>query len=276
MNRTSDAGSEDQARLRFAIDAAGEAGELTLRYFQRGGLGVEAKDDGWEVTIADREAERLLRTRIAETFPGDGVLGEEMEETPSETGWRWIIDPIDGTFSFIRGVPLYATLLAAERLGPGGESIAENVRLGVILIPPLREMAYAMRGGGAFVQVGDDEAVRARVSSCDALARATVCTTSTDYFSTPETRAAFERVDAAAGHMRGWSDAYAGLLLATGRCDAVFEPFLSPWDSAPFEPIVTEAGGMVTDWSGEATIHGTNLAASNGRVHRELVELLER
>ena len=263
-----------EGRYAFALEAAAAAAAVTLEYFRSPSLGVEHKGDGSPVTAADKAAERLLRERIAERFPGDGVLGEEFDDTESKTGWRWIIDPIDGTFSFIKGVPLYTTLLAAERLSDAGEPVPGGVEIGVIAAPALDEVVYAARGHGAWRRVGAADPVRARVSSVASLAEATVCTTSLDYYTTPESRAVFDRVERACAHTRGWSDAYAATLLATGRCDAMVEPFMNPWDSAPMEPIIAEAGGKLTDWRGLETVHGPDLLVTNGAMHDELLRLV--
>lgn len=256
-------------RLAVALEAAAEAGAASLKHF--GKVRAELKADGTEVTIADREAELLIRRMIAAHFPGDGVLGEELEASASTSGWRWIIDPIDGTFSFVRGVPLYATLIAAERLNDAGEPVRGGVHVGVLALPGLHETVYAVRGGGAWHRYGDGAPVRARVSTTATLANAVVNTTSPDYFRTPTLWAAHERVRAACAHMRGWSDAYGFALLATGRCDGVVEPMMKAWDAGPMEPIVVEAGGRATDWTGVTTVHGGDMIASNGLVHDELL-----
>ena len=139
--------SDLSARLKFACDAAQEAGRLTLKYFQRADLQIDLKQDATPVTVADREAEQLLRQRIAASFPDDGVLGEEFGEQSGTSGFRWILDPIDGTKSFIHGVPLYSVLIGVEHEGQS--------RLGVIHVPALQETAYAAAGQGAWYIRGD-------------------------------------------------------------------------------------------------------------------------
>ena len=148
--------------MKLALQAGREAGRITLEHFRRGDLQVDRKGDDSPVTIADRRAEEHLRRRIAEAFPEDGILGEELPERPGASGFRWILDPIDGTKSFIHGVPLYSTLIGIEH---DGRSVA-----GVILIPALDECVYAVEGGGAWYALQDQPPRPARVSACPSLA----------------------------------------------------------------------------------------------------------
>lgn len=264
-----------EGRYAFALRTALEAADSTLPHFA-GGVEVTDKSDGSPVTIADQQAERLIRDRLASSFPGDGILGEEFEPVPSSSGWRWIIDPIDGTFSFIHGVPLYTTLLAAERLGDDGEPIHGAVEIGVIVAPAIRDVVYAATGHGAWRQLAGGPPSRARVTQAASLERATVSTTSADYHPKPGDRKAWAELERQAAHTRGWPDAYGPMLVATGRCDACFEPTMNPWDAGPILPIVREAGGRVTDFTGHETVHGKDLLVSNGLIHDELVGVVSR
>ncbi len=252
-------------RLGAAVRIAREGGLQTLELFRRG-VEVSRKADGSEVTEADRACERLMRKRIGEAFPCDGVIGEEYGETPGTSEYRWLLDPIDGTTSFVRGVPLYGTLVAVER---EGRSVA-----GVIFMPALDEMVYAGAGGGAWHVDRGSEPRRARVSGVGALKDAMVATTSAEYFRRAGVLAAWEAVRSRAGQTRGWSDCYAFVLLATGRVDAVVEPVLHPWDIAPMQPIIEEAGGTCTDWNGKATIWEPRGLCTNGKIAGELVAAL--
>lgn len=268
MNQQTMATAESTGQhLEAALAFAREAGELTLGYFGGSAFEVTKKRDGTEVTTADRGAEELLRNRIEAAFPEDGILGEEFDEKASSSGWRWVLDPIDGTFSFVCGVPLYGTLVACEF---GGQTQA-----GVIHMPALGETVYASEGGGAWhVPSIGDTPVPARVSAMAELRGATVCTTSHDYFAQTKLESALRLIYERAGHTRGWSDCYAHLLAATGRIDAVVEPVLHPWDIAPMQIIYPEAGGAVSDWSGRTgSQHATGVAGTPG-VHAELVGLL--
>ena len=253
-------------RLALAVSMARAAGELALGHFRSPDLAIERKGDGSAVTLADRAAERLLRERIADAFPDDGVLGEEEAETPGTSGWTWILDPIDGTESFARGVPLFGTLVACE--------LEREVVLGVIACPAAGEFVHAARGRGAFWSVGGGTPRPARVSRAAGLSGAMIATTSLAGLDRTASPGARERLFAAGVRTRGWSDCYAYLLLATGRVDAAFDPVMQVWDNAALLPVVEEAGGRFTDLRGERTVRGGSAVATNGLVHDELLALL--
>ncbi len=247
--------------LDFALDVARRAGAVTLRWFGTD-LTVETKADASPVSIADREAERTIRDAIAEHYPDDAILGEEYgEASGSGSGRRWIVDPIDGTQSFVRGVPLYGTLVALEADG--------DVVVGVAHFPALDETLAAARGAGC-----RHNGRPARVSSCDVLGDSLICYTDHMLFERAGHADAWERVVAATGLTRGWSDCYGYALVATGRADAMIDPIMAPWDCAALAPIVEEAGGRYTDFGGAATIYGGNAIATNGRVHGALLAIV--
>ena len=252
--------------LDFAVDAAGEAAAATLRFFGSDALGLETKDDGTPVTRADKEAEEILRARVALACPEDGILGEEFGEEEGRSGRRWIVDPVDGTKSFARGVPLYGTLLGLEEDG--------HAVLGVIVLPALNEVVYAARGEGAWWRRGEEDPRPARVSAVDRLDDALLCTTGTRGFeraSRPELHA---RLVGACGLTRGWGDCYGHALVATGRAEAMVDPIVAVWDCAPLQPILEEAGGAFFDLAGEATHAGGSGISTNGALagaFRELV-----
>jgi histidinol phosphatase-like enzyme (inositol monophosphatase family) len=255
-----------KGRLELALQAAYEAGEITLEYFQRGNLVVERKDDDSPVTLADRRAEEHLRSRIAEAFPEDAILGEELAERPGTTGYRWILDPIDGTKSFIHGVPLYGTLVAVEH---GGESV-----LGVILIPALNECVYASKGGGAWHQSAGGKPRPARVSHCPKLSEGLFLTSEVASFETIGRRDVYDRLQASARLTRTWGDCYGYLMVATGRAELMVDPIMQIWDLAALLPIVVEAGGHFTDWRGRQTIHSGQAIATNGRILDEVLTIV--
>ena len=256
-----------QQRLDAALEFARAAGELTLGFFGGSGFEVSTKRDGSQVTTADRGAETLLRERIEAAFPDDGILGEEFSEKVSGNGWRWVLDPIDGTVSFVHGVPLYGTLVACEFDG--------QTRVGVIHMPALGETVHASTGRGAWhVSRPGAEPMRARVSGTGDIGKAMMCTTSSGYFQQAGTEASLGDLYSRFGNTRGWSDCYAHVLCATGRIDAVVEPMLHPWDIAPMQVIYPEAGGRITDWRGRCGSHHPTAVATNGRFHDELVALL--
>lgn len=235
--------------MQAAAEVARIAGDVALRWY-RAGVAVETKSDGSPVTVADREAERVAREWIARRFPADGILGEELGTENSEARRRWIIDPIDGTKSFVRGVPLWGTLVAVVE---GDEALA-----GAAYFPAVGELAAAAHGCGAWV---NDE--RARVSSVDTLSGATVLTTDDRFPDRPDRRAAWERIARQAAVSRTWGDCYGYLLVASGRADVMVDDVVSAWDVAALQPIVVEAGGAFTDWDGRATAFGGSAIATN-------------
>ncbi|HBO44853.1 MAG TPA: histidinol-phosphatase [Planctomycetaceae bacterium] len=258
--------SETTARLELAVEIAREAGLLTLEYFNQDNYRVERKADDSPVTIADRRAEELLRNRIADVFPADAILGEELDDRAGTSGYRWIVDPIDGTKSFIHGVPIYATLVAIEHQG---KSMA-----GVIRIPALNEAVFAAVGHGAWHVVGDALPRRARVSECSRLAEGLFLTSEVKTFDEAGRRDAYDRLQSAARLSRTWGDAYGYLLVATGRAELMADAIMEPWDAGPLPPILTEAGGTFTDWQGQTTIYSRQGVATNGRVLDETLALL--
>lgn len=253
-------------RFAVAVEAILSAREISLGYFQGSKFKVDEKSDGTVVTTADRETETHLRRLIGSEFPEDGLVGEEYGEESGEGAYRWILDPIDGTKSFACGVPLFGTLIALQHDGV--------VEIGLMSLPAIDELVWAIREMGTWQIRGHEPAQQARVSQIDDLSRATICTTSYDYFRDAGLTAAHERLCRGVGSTRGWSDCYAQLLLATGRVDAVVEPLVYPWDVAAVQVIIQEAGGRYSDWTGDPTIESRTSIASNGQIHSNLVELM--
>ncbi|HEX4145306.1 MAG TPA: histidinol-phosphatase [Pirellulales bacterium] len=254
------------ARLELALAAAHEAGRLTLDYFARADLAVELKADDSPVTIADRQAEELLRARVSAKFPDDAILGEEFPERPGTSGFRWILDPIDGTKSFIHGVPLYGTLVAVEFQRRGV--------VGVIAIPALDEWVYAAVGQGAWHVRGGRPPVRAAVSQTPRLADSLFCTSDDTHWGGCGRQTVLERLQAAARLSRTWGDCYGYLLVATGRAELMVDPAMSVWDAAALQPVLEEAGGTFTNWRGEPTIHSGEGIATNGKILSEVLSLV--
>jgi histidinol phosphatase-like enzyme (inositol monophosphatase family) len=242
----------------MSVTIAREAGALTLDWFGSERLGVETKADGSPVTRADRAAEQLLVERIRTWFPDDGILGEESGETRGSSGRRWILDPIDGTKSFVHGVPLYGTLVALE---VNGQAV-----VGAVCLPALREAVFAARGVGAFWtrDFGPNETtVPARVSAVDRLDQAMLCTTSARGLERSGRTALHERLRGRVASERGWSDCYGHVLVATGRAEIMLDPIMEVWDCAALQPIVEEAGGRFTDFSGAPTHLGGSAISTN-------------
>lgn len=231
------------------------AGARALTQF-RSGLQVETKGDGSPVTEADREAERLAREWIAAHFPDDGVVGEEHGVTRPDAKRRWFLDPIDGTKAFIRGVPLWGTMVAVAE--------GDTVLAGAVFYPALDELVVAARGEGCFWN-----GRRARVSEVAKWSEATALTTEAKR--QPE---GLRRVLARAGVSRTWGDCYGYLLVATGRAEVMVDPVLNVWDAAALIPIIEEAGGVVTGVDGQAPLGAGSLVATNAVLAKEVRALL--
>tara|TARA_R110002096_G_scaffold173781_10_gene349136 strand:+ start:90121 stop:90942 length:822 start_codon:yes stop_codon:yes gene_type:complete len=256
---------ELQTRLAFAATNTMPCAKLALQWFGKDTFTPDHKSDGTPVTIADQTIETELRNRITNDFPNDGILGEEFPDKDGTNEYQWVIDPIDGTISFVQGIPLFGTMLACLHNGVPV--------LGAIAMPCLDELVYAATGLGCFHKVCDDAPKPARVSSVDRLSDALVNTTALTYFTTPQQRALYEQIDTQSKHTRGFPDCYGIVLLATGRVDAVIEPNVALWDIASVPPIIHEAGGISTDLAGRDTVHTNSLLAATPSVHAELRRL---
>jgi len=247
--------------LSFATDLAHGAGEITLKYFKRSPE-TSKKSDGSFVTIADREAETFLRERILSRFPDDGIVGEEEGERKGKSGRRWIVDPIDGTFAFVHGVPFYGVLIGLE--------IDNELSIGVISIPALDEIVYAAKGLGCFWN-GETAQVSTTATLEDSLL---LCTD----FSACERYGfggAIDQLQRRAKTNRTWGDCYGYVLVATGRAEVMLDPVMNLWDCAALLPVIEEAGGTFTDWSGTKTILSGNSIATNGSVFAEVMDLVQ-
>ena len=236
------------------------AGGVALGYFG-GDLRVESKHDGSPVTIADRTAEARAREWIMSRFPDDGILGEEHGEHLPTARRRWVLDPIDGTKAFVRGVPLWGTLVA---LCEGTDVLA-----GAAFCPAVDEMVVAARGEGCWWNGS-----RARVSQVSDLAAATILTSDPVFPGRPQHRDAWTRLEQRAGLSRSWADCYGYVLVATGRAEVIADAVMNAWDSAAVEPLIVEAGGVFTDWDGQPTAFGGSAIASNEALAREVREAL--
>lgn len=244
-------------RLQFAIRAAYDAGRATLPEFGKRSS-VERKDDDTPVTVADRLAERLLRQAISQAYPGEAILGEE-EGLSGDSPDRWVIDPIDGTKSFIAGVPLYATLLSFESAG--------RTVLGVCYFPALDELAYAEEGSGAYLN-----GRRCKVSSVAKLDESIICCGSPNAFARCDRVQPWLAIAASAIATRTWGDAYGHVCVACGRTDAMIDPSVAPWDVSAVRLLVKEAGGTCSDLAGGNA--PDQLLSSNGFLHEALLAAL--
>ncbi|MBK34102.1 MAG: histidinol-phosphatase [Gemmatimonadetes bacterium] len=249
-----------QELLEFATHAAWEAGRITLSHFQTG-VEVETKADSSPVTVADRSAELRLREMIKGRYPDDGIVGEEHGDKEGTTGRKWIVDPIDGTKAFVAGVPLYGTLVGVE--------IDGEIEVGVINLPAVNEIVAAATGLGCWWN-----GRRTRVSEVDRIEDALVIVTEHKSFEKHKPGVADELFDRAR-LVRGWGDCYGYAMVATGRADVVLDPVMAVWDCAALAPVIEEAGGTFTTWSGEETIWGEEAVATNGVLFDEVMSLLD-
>ena len=246
--------------MQAVADVARVAGDVAMRHF-RSALTVETKGDGSPVTIADREAETVARGWIERRFPAHGILGEEFGTVRPDAARRWVVDPIDGTKSFVRGVPLWGTLVAVTE--------GETVLAGAAYFPATAELVAAAPGCGAWWN-----GARCRVSGVGAIGEATVLTTDEKFSARPDRRGAWRRLEDAAGMARSWGDCFGYLLVATGRAEAMVDGIVGDWDTAPFLPIVEEAGGAFTSWEGARTAFGRSAVATNGLLAAEVRRVL--
>lgn len=235
--------------LQAAAELAEYAAGIAMRWY-RTGVSVEFKGDGSPVTIADREAERAARAWLAERFPADGVFGEEMSDERVDAPRRWILDPIDGTKAFVRGVPLWGTLIACCE--------GDTVLAGAACFPAVQETVAAAIGEGCWWNGS-----RAAVSTTTQLTQATALITDERFHERPSRRGRWQSVAAQAAVARTWGDCYGYLLVATGRADIMIDDIVNPWDAAAVYPLITEAGGRFTDWRGRDTAFGGDVIATN-------------
>jgi histidinol-phosphatase len=243
----------------FGVEVAWRAGRATLAHYQTG-IAADTKPDRSPVTAADRAAEQTARQLIETRFPADAILGEEEGESREGAERRWIIDPIDGTRAFVRGVPFFGVLIALE--------IEAEAVLGVMHFPALGETVYAARGLGCWW-----DGRRARVSGVDRLDDALVLTTDVN-IAHHHRAAGWDRLRAGAGLARTWGDCYGYALVATGRAEAMVDPVLSIWDAAALVPIIEEAGGVYSAWDGTGGHRQDSAVATNAALASRVRELL--
>lgn len=254
---------DHQERYRRALDATHDAGRLALSYFDNN-VAVEWKENDTPVTVADRKAEELLRSRLLGLFPQDGFLGEESGKVTGTSGYRWIIDPIDGTRSFVRNIPLWGTLVGLEF---NGDPVA-----GVCFLPAFGKEGqtfHALRGHGAY-----RDQTRLSVSKVDKLEEGQFFYSSLSWFMASGVKEAFLDMTHRSQRQRGFGDFYGFMLVAQGSGEIMLEYGVSPWDVAALVPILEEAGGTFTDWDGNRTIYRPDILASNGIMHASMLQLL--
>ncbi len=247
--------------LDTAHSLAWQAGKITLRYFQSG-VAVDHKADESPVTVADREAEAYLRAAILDRYPDHAILGEEAGLSGMDDAeYRWILDPIDGTKSFVRGVPLYGVMV--------GLLHHNQPLVGVVNMPALNEIVYAATGLGCWWNGRP-----CQVSSIPTLRQSLVVATVAHGYDQYGKEAGFHRLLDQAGMFRTWADCYGYLLVATGRAEVALDPIMNVWDAAALAPIMREAGGTFTDWQGQPSIEHNEGIGTNGLVLDEVLALV--
>ena len=260
-------------RVAFALSLATAASRETLKFFRTSEFQVERKSDRSPVTRADKQAEQIVRAMVAESFPSDAILGEEFGSVPGESEYEWIIDPIDGTKSFISGVPLYSTLV--------GMTVKGEPTLGVISIPALGEIVVAAKGLGAWYGqpiAGKSKIplTRTFVSKQSKLEDGLLLTSQADNFAHRKAESAYRELEEKAYVTRTWGDGYGFLLIATGRAEAMVDPIVNPWDVAAVAPVIEEAGGRFSSWAGAYDIRAGHCIGSNGLVHDQVLASVSR
>ncbi|MCC7052558.1 MAG: histidinol-phosphatase [Gemmatimonadaceae bacterium] len=233
----------------------------TANAFFRQRIEIEVKGDGSPVTNADRAAETAAREWIRAHFPGDGILGEEFGLEGADAPRRWVLDPIDGTKSFIAGVPLWGTLVAVVE--------GETVLAGAVYAPPTREIVVAATSEGAWFN-----GARTQVSTTADLSSAVLLTTDERYRDRPRRKARWNDLASRARVVRTWGDCYGYLLLATGRADVMVDDLMNPWDAAAVQVVVEEAGGVFTDFRGRPTAFGGDSIATNAALDTAVRDIL--
>ncbi len=243
--------------IEVARIAARRGGEQTLEYFRKS-IKVELKDDDSPVTLADRMAEEVMRTEIFEHYPDHGILGEELGHSNSDHRIQWILDPIDGTISYIHGIPLYTTLI--------GITIDDKPAAGVIYAPALDEMCDGAIGNGAYF---NGEPCHARMTS--RMEEATLITTDFVNIKKYGFEEPFFFLHDRCRYHRTWGDAYGHMMVAAGRADIMIDPVLNIWDSAALLPIVNESGARFTGLNGEERIDAGNAVSATAGLHPEVL-----
>lgn len=245
--------------LKIAVEAAKKGAEVALKYFDKP-LNVEFKEDESPVTIADRETEQVIKETILKSFPGAQFLAEETKGLPSSNSF-WVIDPIDATHNYVRGIPLWGILIAY---------VENNVtKVGVSYVPVLKDLMYAEKGKGAFA---NDKPIH--VSKINLVSKSFISFGSLKYFD--NLRPGFDELAKKAAKMRGFGDLYSFHLVAQGKIECMIDGGNEPWDIVPLKLIVEEAGGMFTNHKGEDwTYQSTDSIATNGLVHDAIIQLLD-
>lgn len=248
--------------LDFTRELAAASAEVILPYYHGTDLGLELKADASPVTLADRRAEEIMRQMIEKRFPGHGIVGEEYGTVRGDAEFVWVLDPIDGTKSFISHVPLFGTLIGLLYQG--------HPEVGCIHQPVLRQL---MLSDGRTTTLNGSPV---RIRPCPELAKATMVTTDPVHPGQYHNGAAFEALQKRVNFSRTWGDCYGYLLVASGWADLMVDPIMNPWDLLPIEPIMRGAGAIMTTWDGEPANHlrANSGIACSAEIHPEVLRIL--
>lgn len=249
-----------KSRYDAGIELAQKAAKIAMGYYETA-LDIEWKHDESPVTIADREAEKFLRNSLKQYFKHDGFLGEEYDDEPGDSGYRWIIDPIDGTRNFVRGIPIWATLLGLEYKG---EMLA-----GITVAPGLHQTYRALRGDGAF-----RNDIKINVSNINSLSSSQLFYSSISWFVKAGMEKEFLALASATEKQRGFGDFYGFVLVAQGAGEIMIEHGVHAWDVAAIIPLIEEAGGKFSDWKGNKSIYAPDVLVTNGILHQQILDRL--
>jgi histidinol-phosphatase len=252
--------------LELALGLCQKAGEIALKYWPSGDrqLKIDRKSDGSEVTQADREAERMLREQIAKIYPDDGFLGEEEGESPAQAGGqrRWIIDPIDGTFGYSKGLPIFATLLALENYG--------EIVMGVVHAPAMDETLWAEKGGGAF-----KNGKKIYTSDCNQLSKAFFTHGGLNRTLQKGYWPGFTNLVNNTYRQKGPGDYLSFAMVFEGKADIAIEIGVKAWDLAPMKILAQESGGKYSDLTGGESIYTGNCLITNGHLFEQALHCFE-
>lgn len=243
----------------FIKHLASGSGKIIKRYY-RVPINVDTKEDDSPVTIADKKAEEFLRETIMKEFPDHGIIGEEFGETNPDADYKWVLDPIDGTKSFISGTPLFGTLIALLK--------NSNPILGAINFPILDELLI----GDNITAALNDKSVKVRNRT--GISEAVLLTTDIKSYERYQSRKALDNLISKVKMLRGWGDCYGYYLVASGYADIMIDPIMSVWDTMALIPVIRGAGGIITDFKGNDPVKGTSIVAASPDIHSKVIEVL--
>lgn len=251
----------DPQYLQFAHELARESEELILKHWKRGGLAVSLKADRTVVTETDQEVETMMRERIKAAFPEHGIIGEEFGNENEDAEYVWILDPIDGTVSYVHGIPLYGSLYGLLHRGQPILGVINQPNLGQLCIGDGETTTL----NGEPIHCGDKQDLSEAVLLCTDPRRP----------HHHQNGPAFDALIRQVHTYRGWGDCYGYLMVATGRADVMLDPIMSPWDLLPLIPIIRGAGGVITDWQGEDPVKGNSAIAASPAIHAAVLKALQ-